>query len=62
MARAELPPEFTAADRKRLHAVCRALGTSYADFMHFATMQSVTECEGYAQDQELINRYYRGEM
>ena len=40
--------DFTPAESERIRNVCRALGTSYSEFIHFAVMQAVTECEGYA--------------
>ena len=54
----ELTITFAPADRRRLMAACRALGTSYVEFITFATMQAVTECEGYARDQEAIDSFY----
>lgn len=42
--------EFTRAEMARIRTVCQALGTSYAEFIHFATMQAVTEVEGYARE------------
>jgi hypothetical protein len=62
MARADVTPEFTEEERARMHKVCRALRTSYKEFIHFAVMQSITELEGYANDYEAIHRYYQGEM
>jgi hypothetical protein len=62
LPRADLPPEFSEDDRKRLMPVCRALGTSFADFIHFATMQAVDECEGLAREQDAIRQYYQGSL
>jgi hypothetical protein len=49
---------FSAEERKRLANVCVALGTTFQEFCHFATMQAVDECEGLARDQKLISAYY----
>ena len=50
---------FTPEQMKRLREVCRALGTSYVQFVEFAVMQAVDEVEGYGRDQEAINDYYQ---
>ncbi len=34
----------------RLRDACRALGTSYPEFVHFAVMHAVDECEGIAAE------------
>jgi hypothetical protein len=49
---------FTTEQRERLHRVCRALRTSYVDFVTFATMQAITECEGLAREQDAIHQFY----
>lgn len=46
---------FTQDEKDRLHDVCRALGTTYVEFMHFAVMQAVTEVEGLGDE---IRRHY----
>ena len=56
----EIMVEFQPEERERLHRVCRALRTSYKDFIEFATMQAVSECEGYGDDAALIRRFYEG--
>jgi hypothetical protein len=52
MAKADLDLSevFTKEERERLRLVCRALRTSYKDFIKFATMEAISECEGYAQE------------
>ena len=60
MPYADIKLDFTEEERQRLHYVCRALRTSYVDFIRFATMQAVGECEMYAQQYEIINQFYRG--
>jgi hypothetical protein len=34
------------SQRERLHAACRALGTSYVEFVRHATLQAVDEVLG----------------
>lgn len=41
---------FTASERARLAEVCKALGTTFAEFVHFATMEAVSEVEGYGAE------------
>jgi|APFre7841882654_1041346.scaffolds.fasta_scaffold236657_2 hypothetical protein len=62
MPYAEINPQFSEQERQRLQYVCRALRTSYSDFIHFATMQAIGECEMYAQQYEIINQFYKGEQ
>lgn len=38
--------DWTADDRLRLAAVCQALGVTFEEFVHEATMQAVDEVEG----------------
>jgi hypothetical protein len=40
---------FTPIELTRIRECARALNTSYADFIHHATMQAVDECEGIGQ-------------
>lgn len=61
MPRGDTNPDFTDEERKRLMKVCRALRTSYKEFIHFATMQSISECEGFAQDADAIFSYYESQ-
>jgi hypothetical protein len=44
---------FDVKTRRRLRVACRALGTSYAEFVVFAVKQALDEIEGIARD----NRY-----
>lgn len=41
---------FDARTRKRLREVCRALGTSYPEFVEWAVKQALDECEGAARE------------
>lgn len=52
MAKADLDlnDAFDPEERERLRIVCRALRTSYKDFVKFATMQAIDECEGLAHE------------
>ena len=54
----EIGVTFTPEDRERLHKVCRALRTSYVDFITFATQQALTECEALAREQDAIRNFY----
>lgn len=49
---------FTPEERRRLMVACRALRTTYVEFVHFATMQAISECEGYARDQAEVDAFY----
>ena len=49
---------FTLAERRRLADVCQVLGTTFEEFVHWATMQALDEMEGYARDAALIRAYY----
>jgi hypothetical protein len=60
VARRELT--FTKEERARLAEVCIALGTTFEEFAHFATMRCIDECEGYANDAALIHAYYEGNL
>ena len=60
MARARAT--FTREERERLAPVCIALGTTFGEFVHFATMRAVDELEGYARDSALIRAYYDGTL
>ena len=51
---------FNARDYKRLRDACRALGTSMAEFIEFATLTALDEMEGYARDAEVLRRFYGG--
>lgn len=42
---------FTDDEQRRLRDACRALGTSYAEFVRWAVMQAVDECEGLGRAQ-----------
>ena len=53
---------FSAEERARLADVCKALGTTFAEVAHFATMRAVDECEGYARDAGLIRAFYEGTL
>ena len=44
--------------RERMRVVCRALRTSYTDFIGFAVNQSIDELEALAREQKAINDYY----
>lgn len=52
MARADLDlsDAFDDEERERLRLVCRALRTSHKDFIKFAALQAIDECEGYAEE------------
>ena len=52
---------FTPGEMKRLRVACRALNTSFAEFLHFATMQALDECEAIGRDAEAVRRYYERE-
>ena len=52
---------FEPDEMRRIRECCRSLGTSYAEFIRWATMQSVSECEGLAADQALVTAYYSRE-
>jgi hypothetical protein len=43
------PLHFTPDEMARINACRQSLGTSFADFIRFATMRAVDECEGLAQ-------------
>ena len=51
---------FSVEERRRLAAVCKALGTTFEEFCHFATMQAVDECEGHGRDLNAIKAFYEG--
>lgn len=42
---------FTPAEMVRLLGACRGLGTSYADFVHFAVIRALDEVEGLARQE-----------
>jgi hypothetical protein len=42
----------------RLRETCRSLGTSYSEFVHFATLQALDEVEAYGRDAEALRAYY----
>ena len=46
---------FDQAERARLREVCRALGTSYPEFVRFAVLRAVDECEGLARESRCLN-------
>jgi hypothetical protein len=41
---------FSPEELTRIRECARALGTSYVEFIHTATMQAVDECEGLDRD------------
>ncbi len=41
---------FSPEERSRLAKVCQALGTTFEEFVHHATMQAVDEMEGLAHE------------
>lgn len=47
---------FNPEERRRLAKVCQALGTTFEEFVHHATMQAVDEMEGISQE---IRRGYQ---
>jgi hypothetical protein len=49
---------LTPSEMGRLNVVCRALGTSYSDFVTFAVRQALDEAEGLAKEQEAIHAFY----
>jgi hypothetical protein len=51
---------FSEEERGRLAVCCKALGTSFEEFAHFATMQAVDEVEGYGRDIRAMKDYYEG--
>ncbi len=42
--------QFDPSEVDRLHDVCRALGTTYVEFVHWAVMQAVDECEALGRE------------
>ena len=42
--------DFDADTRRRLRDVCRALGTSYVEFITYAVKQALDECEAAARE------------
>ena len=50
--------KFTPAEMTRLRETCRSLGTSYSEFVKFATLQALDEVDGYARDAEALRAYY----
>jgi hypothetical protein len=50
--------KFTPAEMTRLRETCRSLGTSYSEFVHFATLQALDEVEAYGRDAEALRAYY----
>jgi hypothetical protein len=52
--------QFTPEQIDRLRKVCRQLNTSFSDFITFATMQAVGECEAIAGDYERVKAFYEG--
>jgi hypothetical protein len=49
---------FSAEERKRLAEVCRALGTTFGELVHWATLHALDELEGYARDSTAIRDFY----
>lgn len=41
---------FSAAEMRRLRETCRALNTSYVEFVHFAVLQALDECDAIARE------------
>jgi hypothetical protein len=52
--------QFTPEQIDRLRKVCRQLGCSYSEFVSFAVMQAVGECEAIAGDYERVKAFYEG--
>lgn len=53
---------FSAEERARLAEICKALGTTFGEFVHFATMRAVDECEGYGRDAGLVRAFYNNDI
>jgi hypothetical protein len=51
---------FSKKDYDRIRTCSFALGTSMAEFIEFATLQAVDECEGLARESQRIRDYYQG--
>jgi hypothetical protein len=41
---------FSVDERERLAKICQALNTTFAEFVHYASMQSVDEMEGLSRE------------
>ena len=44
--------------RERMQVACRALRTSYAEFVDFAVRQALDEAEALGREQKAIKEYY----
>ena len=49
---------FDAAERARLAVVCQALGTTFGEFVHTATMHALDELEGDGRYTKRIGDIY----
>lgn len=49
---------FDETELVRLRETCRALGTSRAEFIRFATLQALDECEALAREEAEARRAY----
>jgi hypothetical protein len=51
---------FTAEERARLAAHCSAMGVSFEEFVHEATMQACDEMDGVQRSLSLLDRLSHG--
>jgi hypothetical protein len=54
---------FSEEERARLATACKALGTTFEELVHWATLQALDELESYGRDAKALHDFYeRGQQ